>query len=160
MTKDVVLRPVAAADEATLLAWANDPATRAASRIHAAIAPADHRGWLARRLATPDQCRLWIGETDDEPIGVVRFERRTPTGPALEVSISVAPVARGRGLARPLLDQGIAAAREAFGRVTIFAAVLPGNTASLAVFDSAGFVRVAPAVGAVDDDGVVALELS
>lgn len=136
----MVLRSVVQADEALLLQWANDPATRAASRVHVPIAAADHHRWLERRLATPDDARLWIGETDGAPIGVVRFERRTPT--AVEVSIAVAPYARGRGLARALLVAGVAAARAAFGPVTILADILPGNDASVALFTGAGFTLI------------------
>jgi RimJ/RimL family protein N-acetyltransferase len=158
----VVPRPVTQADEALLLRWANDPATRAASRVHDPIAAADHHRWLERRLATPDDARLWIGESDGVPVGVVRFERRTPT--AVEVSITVAPDARGRGLARPLLDAGVAAARAAFGPVTIRADILPGNDASLRLFTGAGFTPVATRMGAADEPsatrGIISLELS
>lgn len=140
MRESVALRPARPDDESLLLAWANDPDTRAASRDHDRIAPADHRRWLQRRLATPDEARIWIGEADGQPIGVVRFERRTAD--QVEVSITVAPGARGRGFARPLLDAGVAAAREAFGPVTIRADVLPGNSASIALFTGAGFVPI------------------
>ena len=123
-----------------LLDWANDPVTRAASRRHELIAAAGHRRWLERRLATPNDDRIWIGESAGTPIGVVRFERRGHD--AVEVSITVAPEARGRGLGRPLLEAGVAAAREAFGPVTILADILPGNEASRRLFAGAGFERV------------------
>lgn len=157
-TPAVTLRPVGPADEDLLLAWANDPGTRAASRVHALIPPAGHHRWLERMLAAPVDARLWIGEAEDRPIGVVRFERRTPT--AVEVAITVAPDARGHGLARPLLDRGIAAAREAFGRVTILADVLPDNAASLALFLGAGFTRLAPPPDIhAGEPGVISLAL-
>lgn len=158
----MVLRPVTQADEALLLRWANDPATRAASRVHDPIVPADHHRWLERRLATPDDARLWIGEIDGVPIGVVRFERRTAT--AVEISITVAPDARGRGLARPLLDAGVAVARAAFGPMTIRADILPGNDASLRLFRGAGFTPVATRTGVADEPsatpGIISLERS
>ena len=158
MTATVVLRPVTPDDEGLLLEWANDPGTRAASRVHEPIRAADHHGWLERRLATPADARLWIGESDGVPVGVVRFERRSPT--SVEISITVAPDTRGRGLARPLLDAGLAAARAAFGPVTILADVLTGNDASVRLFTGAGFVPVA---GAPDDGpataGIISLVL-
>ncbi len=141
-TPAVTLRPVSPADEELLLTWANDPVTRVASRNRTPIDPGDHHRWLERMLAAPADARLWIGEAEDRPIGVVRFERRTPT--AVEIGITVAPDARGQGLARPLLDRGVAAAREVFGQVTIMADVLPNNAASLALFMGAGFTRLAP----------------
>jgi RimJ/RimL family protein N-acetyltransferase len=157
-TPSVALRPAEPGDEDVLLTWANDPATRAASRDHAQIAPADHHRWLEQRLAAPGEARLWIGEVEGHPIGVVRFERRTPM--VVEVAITVAPKARGRGLARPLLDAGIAAARDVFGSVTILADVLPQNRASLALFTGAGFTPLAsPTDGASGEPGVVSLAL-
>lgn len=156
MTSAVVkLRPVGAGDEALLLAWANDPGTRAASRLHEPITAADHHRWLAGRLATPEDARVWIGETESVPIGVVRFVRRAPD--AVEVSITVAPEARGGGFARPLLEAGIVASREAFGPVTILAEILPGNDASLRLFTAAGFTPISSATGA--EPGVISLEL-
>lgn len=137
MTATVSLRPATAEDAALLLAWANDPGTRAASRRHDPIVAADHHRWLERRLASPDDTRIWIGEADGLPIGVVRFERRAHD--AFEVSIAVAPKARGRGLAGPLLQAGVSAAREAFGAVTVLADILPGNDASVRLFTAAGF---------------------
>ncbi len=151
----VVLRPAEPGDEALLLAWANDPATRAASRVHDPITAADHHRWLERRLATPEDARIWIGERDGIPIGVVRFDRRARD--SVEVSITVAPEARGRGLARPLLEAGVSAARDAFGPVTILADILPGNEASVRLFTAAGFTPVPnrPDTGL----GVISLEL-
>jgi RimJ/RimL family protein N-acetyltransferase len=149
---------VGPADEARLLDWANDPGTRAASRRHDPIPAPDHHRWLERTLASPDDARLWIGELDGAPIGVVRFERRAPM--AVEVAITVAPAARGRGLARPLLDAGVAAARAAFGPVTILADVLSDNEASLALFTGAGFTTTAAAPpSSPDDPAIVSFEL-
>jgi RimJ/RimL family protein N-acetyltransferase len=158
VTVVVKLRPVGTDDEAMLLDWANDPATREASRVHVPISTADHHRWLERRLATPDDARLWIGESDGVPIGVVRFERRSPS--TFEVSITVAPDARGRGMARPLLEGGLLDARDAFGPVTILADILPGNDASVRLFKSAGFVPVAAdAADLRGSSGVISLEL-
>jgi RimJ/RimL family protein N-acetyltransferase len=155
MTATVELRPAEPGDEALLLAWANDPATRAASRVHEPIAAADHHRWLERRLATPDDARIWIGVTDGVPIGVVRFERRAPD--AVEVSITIAPDARGRGLAGPLLQAGIDAAHHAFGPVAILAEILSGNDTSIRLFTTAGFT---PKMSeAAHEPGTVSLEL-
>jgi RimJ/RimL family protein N-acetyltransferase len=155
VTAPLELRPAEPGDEGLLLGWANDPDTRAASRAHEPIPAADHHRWLERRLTTPDDARIWIGETDGVPIGVVRVERRAPD--AFEVSITVAPDARGRGLARPLLETGIRAARTAFGPVTILADILPGNVASVGLFTTAGFTPIPPAKDT--ESAIVSLEL-
>jgi RimJ/RimL family protein N-acetyltransferase len=155
VTATVELRPAEPGDEPLLLSWANDPATRAASRVHEPIAAADHHRWLEQRLATPDDARIWIGETGGAPIGVVRFERQATD--SVEVSITVAPEARGHGLARPLLEAGVSAARHAFGYVTIRAQILPGNDASVRLFTAAGFRPMATDRG--DASGLISLEL-
>ena len=155
MTATVSLRPAAAEDEALLLTWANDPGTRAASRRHDPIAAADHHRWLERRLASADDTRIWIGEADGLPIGVVRFERRAHD--AFEVSITVAPEARGRGLARPLLEAGVSAARAVFGQATILADILPGNEASVRLFTAAGFAPIPTTQDGAP--GIISLEL-
>jgi RimJ/RimL family protein N-acetyltransferase len=91
----------------------------------------DHETWLARALASPDR-RLFVAEHDGRPIGTVRFDR---SGDAWEVSITVAPAARGRRLATPML----LAAERALGPVALRANVHHANTASLALFRRAGY---------------------
>lgn len=136
MESSVVLRLAAAADEKVLLRWANDPETRRASLRSETIDPATHAAWFASRLADPDG-RLWIGLVDDQPIGQLRIERTTEGDG--EVSIAVAPEARGRGLSRPLLLAGLVAAREELGVRRFVALVRQENDRSLALFRGAGF---------------------
>jgi RimJ/RimL family protein N-acetyltransferase len=116
--------------------------TRAAGFRPATIEPDEHLAWLEARLASPAS-RLWIGLADGTPIGQLRLER-DGAGVA-EVGISIAPEARGRRLARPLLDAGLAAGRAdpSFAPVWFLARVRPENAASLALFRGAGFVEVA-----------------
>src|SRR5206468_384825 len=89
-----------------LLEWANDPTTRGAGFHPGSIDPPTHRRWLEARLAAP-QSRLFVGLEDGIPIGQVRLEAG-PDG-RVEVGISVAPDARGRGVGRALLRAGLAA---------------------------------------------------
>jgi len=136
----VVLRPATAADAGLLLAWANDPVTRAAGFHPEAIAIDEHERWLAARLASP-ATRLWIGEEDGRAVGQVRLER--DEGGIAEIGISVAPEARGRGVARRLLATAIETGRAdaAFGLTGFLARVRPDNAASLALFRGAGFAE-------------------
>jgi RimJ/RimL family protein N-acetyltransferase len=107
------------------------------------VAAADHRTWLRRVLADPDR-RLLVAEHAGTPVGTVRFDR---DGDAWEVSITVAPAARGRGLAVPVLlaaerDLGRvteAATDGADGGVTVRASVHRDNAASTALFRRAGY---------------------
>ena len=140
------IRPASPADEGLLLAWANDPEARHGSGDRPEIQPTAHATWFSARLSDRSNYRIWIGEVGGVPVGVVRFERRDDRD--VEVSITVAPEARGRGFARPLLRAGLEAAREAFDRPRFVARVRPDNDRSLALFERAGFVRVATADGA------------
>lgn len=135
----VVLRPVTVDDRDLLLAWARDPVTRSASFHPGDIDGATHAAWLDRRLADAGG-RIWIGVVDGRPIGQVRVDRDADARG--EVGISVAPEARGRGLAGPLLRAGMERARTELGVTEFVALVRPENAVSLRLFGSAGFVDV------------------
>ena len=151
-TAGLQLRRAAPADADLLLAWANDPETRAASFHPGRIEPDEHRGWLAARLASLSTV-LWIGELDGRPVGQVRLELE-PDGVA-EVGISVAPEARGRGVGRRLLGAAVSEASRTLPVTAFLARVRPDNGRSLALFRAAGFLD--DAQGLVD--GVPCLEL-
>jgi spore coat polysaccharide biosynthesis protein SpsF len=125
-------------DADLLLTWANDPTTRSAGFHPDAIDPATHRAWLAARLAS-SVTRLFIGNDSDDPIGQVRFEHDEDG--LVEVGVSVAPDARGRGHGRALVETGVAAVlADAGERVRGFVArIRPDNAASIALFEAAGF---------------------
>lgn len=139
LTAAVQVRPATAADAALLLAWANDPDTRAASFHTERIAPDEHTAWLARSLTLPTR-RLFIGMVGEEPVGQVRLD----VGEAgeAEVGISIAPERRGRGLGAGLLAAGIEAGRRDHELAVdrFVARVRLGNEASIRLFEGAGFV--------------------
>jgi RimJ/RimL family protein N-acetyltransferase len=126
------VRPANHADSALLLAWRNDPETRAWSRTTDPVARPDHEAWLAKVLADPDR-RLLVAEHDHHPVGTVRFDR---DGDHWEISITVAPEARGRKLAVPVL---LAAERVLPRGTTVRACVHQDNGASRALFRRAGY---------------------
>lgn len=117
-------------DADRLLAWANDPAARQASFSSDPIAREGHMAWYARMLGDPHS-RIWIGEVDGQPVGTVRLTR---DGASAQVSIAVAPEARGRGTGRRLLADlaGWTAATGFAGR--LIAWVKDDNPASLRLF--------------------------
>jgi RimJ/RimL family protein N-acetyltransferase len=135
---DVSVRPATREDGELLLAWANDPATRAQSFQPDRIDAATHERWLDERLRSPSS-RLFIGLEGTAPIGQVRFDRVSDG--AVEVSISVGARARNRGLGRALLSAGLEAARRdgSLGVQTFVARIRPDNKASAALFRGAGF---------------------
>ncbi|MFL6125669.1 N-acetyltransferase family protein [Actinophytocola sp.] len=128
------MRSANGSDAALLLEWRNDLETRARSRSTDPVTPAEHEAWLARVLDDPDR-RLLIAYRGREPVGTVRFDR---DGPQWEVSITVAPQARGRKLAVPIL----LAAERAIGSAGFRACVHRDNGASLALFGRAGYRQV------------------
>lgn len=132
---DVSVRHAELRDEGLLLEWANDPLTRANGYNPAAIKPEDHARWFRGRLRNPLGCRLFIVETiGSVPVGQVRFDDR---GGEWEVSYSVAPEFRGRGVGRPMME---AALRElGYEASTIIGQVKPGNIASRRIFEALGF---------------------
>jgi RimJ/RimL family protein N-acetyltransferase len=138
MAEQVRMRPVAAADADLLLAWRNDADTRAASRSSATITVDEHLAWLASVLADPGRILL-IGSLDDgTPVGTVRFDE-LPTPTMFEVSITVAPGLRRRGLSLPLLRAGEAALLADRSATVIWANIDEANSTSLLLFSSAGY---------------------
>jgi UDP-2,4-diacetamido-2,4,6-trideoxy-beta-L-altropyranose hydrolase len=62
-------------DEALLLQWSNDHLVCQNSSNSDKIAKETHRNWFYAKLRKPEQCRIYIVETDEGlPIGQVRFE--------------------------------------------------------------------------------------
>lgn len=94
-TDQLLLRPATADDAARLLAWRNDPVTRKWSHNSEEIDFDDHVRWLANTLQRTDR-RIFIAEIDGVAVGTTRADF---DGSAWELSWTVAPEARGRGLA-------------------------------------------------------------
>jgi len=143
----LAVRRAAAADEALLLEWANDPVTRRNSFARHQIGAAEHHQWLAGRLHAQDRCLLLIVDSDDGvPLGMVRFDR---TGRDWTLNYSIAAPYRGRGLARPTLECALLqlGASDARG---VRARVMQANAASHRVFRRLGFEVVSEAGGAVE----------
>jgi RimJ/RimL family protein N-acetyltransferase len=132
----LTLRRATAGDSERLLEWRNDPQTRAMAIVQAAVARAVHERWLAVRLGDADTL-LMIVEQDGAPVGTVRLDRHGSD--EAELSITIAPAARGRRLARPAIELGVEHARREWGVARVTARIRPENTASLRAFAAAGF---------------------
>lgn len=131
------LRPAVEPDRDLLLAWRNDPAAVRFSRGHRAVLPQEHRAWFSARLIDPST-RIWIGEVDGVAVGQVRVDVDAGTG---LVSLVVAPEARGRGLAVPLLWGLEIALRGDLQVGDLVAEVHVENEASIRTFERAGYRR-------------------
>lgn len=121
------LRPATMDDAERLFRWRNDPVTRAASVNRDPVAWADHLAWLEASLADPLRDIL-IAE-DGVPVGTLRLDRDIRT----EVSITLAPAARGHGQAAPLLRLATG------GKGPYAARIRHDNPASRKAFEAAGF---------------------
>ncbi len=132
---ELALRPAEETDADFVLALRNDPDAVRFSGTGAAVAPADHARWYAARLDDPGT-PLWIAEVDGAAVATTRLD--VVSGVA-EVSIAVAPEARGRGLAGRTLGLLQDVVRHGVQVTRLVAAVHPGNAASLRLFQAAGF---------------------
>jgi len=133
---DLSLHPASEADAERLRAWRNDPETRAASRSTEEVGAEEHATWLAGVLDDPDR-RLLICELDGEPVGQVRFDRLGEN--LYEISIALAPAARGQGLSSSLIALAVEKLRESTPGAKVEAHVREDNCRSLAAFRRAGF---------------------
>lgn len=97
---EVTVRAATLGDAELLWQWRNDPATRENSRSHEPVPLESHLAWLQASLAREDR-QLLVGEVAGGPVGTVRWDLETAG--EWEVSITVAPDSRGRGIAAGLL---------------------------------------------------------
>ncbi|MBT9585609.1 GNAT family N-acetyltransferase [bacterium] len=136
MKCEVSLREVLESDAAMLFEWANDPLTRKNSFSSQAITLPEHLAWLEARLASP-QDWLYLLCQGTEPVALIRFQG---TPPKLELSYQVAPLWRGQGLARQVLQAGLTRLRlHLQGPLSITGLVKPENLSSQRSFERLGF---------------------
>lgn len=144
-TAELTARLASLDDASLLFEWRNDPQTRSNSRSRGALVWSDHRSWMERSLADPDR-RLLIVESEGVPVATCRWDRLTSMD--WEVSITMAPAARGRGLALSVLEAATEAL-DADAPVRMMAVVHTDNLASQRLFERAGYLPHLPP----DDQG-------
>lgn len=139
MTLEITLRPATLDDAAILRSWRNDLATRNASHSTYAVSLREHLVWLEGVLAD-DRRRLLIAEEAGVPVGSVRADLSEGVW---ELSWTVAPEARGRGVATRMVAQLAGEIKD-----PIRAEIKAGNPASIRIAEHAGmsFVREAGGV--------------
>jgi spore coat polysaccharide biosynthesis protein SpsF len=98
---ELALRPATAADSSALLSWRNaDDAVRW-STTGRAVERCEHEAWFGRVLHDAGR-RVWIGEVDGVPVGMVRVDVHCGVG---TVSVAVDPARRGHGAGSGLLRE-------------------------------------------------------
>ena len=141
---DIQLRDAEFSDAELLLSWRNHISTRQASLTTAEIDLASHLTWLKASLAMPEQRRIWIAELSGEAVGSCRADKKANRW---ELSWTVAPTARGRGVAQAMLQALFVVFDQSFT-----AQVKTDNIASIKVAERSGFQCVG------DIDGVLQFE--
>jgi L-amino acid N-acyltransferase YncA len=119
-----------------LFEWRNHQTIRAVSKNSDPIAWADHQSWFAKVMADKNRVLL-IGEIDNEPVGVVRFDKESGIA---EVSIYLVPVGSFKGQGRNLLLRAEEWLKTHHVDVkSIKAEVLSANMASQCLFAGANY---------------------
>jgi len=140
----VAVRPATLQDAEALWHWRNDSLTRAMSRHQGTVPFDDHLSWLRASVDRPDR-HLLVGTAGGVEVGTVRWDLES--GAEWEVSITLAPEARGRGVAPGLLRAG----EIWLSRTTVvdayLAVVRTDNLASRRLFLHGGYAPDLPANG-------------
>jgi ribosomal-protein-alanine N-acetyltransferase len=92
----------------------------------------------------------WVATRDGEVVGHTGFHGRPDGAGEVEVSCTVLPELRGRGLGAEVLEAVLAFCESAPGLRSVRASVSPDAAASLALVRSHGFVLVGEQVDEVD----------
>jgi len=131
-------RQAAISDAPILFDWRNEAAVRSVSRNLAELDWGGHVIWLQKVLADPAR-ELFVVEDSNEAIGTVRFDAMGKEPAMWEVSITVSPHARGRGLGRAVLAAGEDLMGALHPGSRFFAEMLESNEASYRLFHSSGY---------------------
>ena len=140
----IVVRPATTSDSRSVFEWRNDPVSRANSHTGHVLGWDEHDEWFSRSLVDPDRV-IFMGVVDDEPIGVVRFDRCGTQ--EFEISINLAPGRRGRGLGAKLLSSACSAFTINEPKACLAAQLKVANLPSRRVFEACGFEFVSEANG-------------
>lgn len=141
-----VLRGADKADSADLLAWRNDPDTRASSRNTQLVDQPEHDSWLINALADANR-RIWVAEHDGAKVGTVSATRLDE--PRVELSVTVAREWRGRGAGRAMVTAATDKAAAIWPDARIQAVVRMQNAVSRLLFEGCGFREVSREQGYV-----------
>lgn len=124
-------------DSLDILRWRNDTLTRSMSRNEDLIDVNSHTIWYSGLLKDSDRLLL-IGVVLEQSIGMVRFDRLHAQR-SWEVSITLAPEHRGKGLGRKLLKAALLFFSFKHPNAELVAEIKPCNATSRKLFEACGF---------------------
>lgn len=137
-------RPATLGDARLLLAWRNDPGTMEHSIVQAPVLENEHAAWLARSIVAPDRWLMIVEEAfSPECVATYRLDGGEES---VEVSLTVAPMHRGRGLAVRVIALATEHARE-LGAARCVARVHERNERPRRAFVRAGYSLSAEKAG-------------
>jgi RimJ/RimL family protein N-acetyltransferase len=135
--KKLSLREATKQDLTLLFRWANDSAVRLSSLSPEPIDWEDHIAWLTKKLLDPS-CHIFIASnTAGDPVGQIRFDLQDNGSAAIDVHI--AQESRGQGYGTSLIVEGTDRLFCTTDIRIVHAYQRPDNTASVRVFEKAGF---------------------
>ena len=146
------IRPATIEDAEMLFEWRNDEETRRASIIMAPLIWEEHVAWLEKSVKGVFPGRsIYIVEASGKPVGVVRSDTRADG--YTEVSYTVAPLWRGKGLGKRMVIQF---AREKLSGKRLAARIKKGaNPASEAIARALGLSPFSEASSGKDEPPMV-----
>ena len=120
--------------------WRNDPTTRSMSRSKDLVSWEDHSSWYQKTIANPNRI-IYVGITEQLPIGVVRFDSINNLEDSFEISININPAERGKELGLEVLKNSLHKLKQERPLVKrIIAEVRKENPASNRLFVSCNFI--------------------
>lgn len=132
----MIFRMATMDDAEMLMRWRNDPLTVASFRSQRAVSLIEHQKWLRERIARGDPTFIVFEDDANPPVGTVHMNPMEHKENAFEVSVTVAPEARGRGLGGKMLQA------LDYPEATLYTEIKFDNKASEKSFASAGFVQI------------------
>jgi len=135
----ILLRFAQQEDSDIVLRWRNDEQTRLNSFSTDLITKEEHETWFAKSLRNP-RCNIFIAvQEDGSRLGVVRFDRRDKSA---EISITVAPSCRGKGIGKQIIKRACVEYFQNFDCDNIIAKIKKTNVPSLKIFHDLGFITI------------------
>lgn len=126
-------RKAAKNDSEMLLRWRNDPETRDNSLNTGIVRPEEHEAWLDKTLKNPNRI-LFVVEENGQAVGTMRADK-LDAGDGYELSWTVAPEFRGRGIGKKMLLHAVGK----FNNSNLKAVIKKENIASIKIAQAAGF---------------------
>ncbi|MDB9312966.1 GNAT family N-acetyltransferase [Spirulina sp. CS-785/01] len=136
----VYLRPANCNDCQLLWEWVNDSKVRSASFSSNIISWENHKKWFHEKLQSSNSHIFIAFDSDDQPIGQVRFEIQNQAH--AEISISIVNSQRGLGYGCLIVNQGLQEVVNQTSVKVVTAWIKVENLASQKLFEKANFKKI------------------